>query len=127
MISADTSVLVAYLQGKNLPQTLLLENALLNDELIISKIVICELLSDPKLTKRQIEIINSLPTLEIFKDFYKNAGLNRAKLISKKLKARLADSLIAQNCIDNNIALITLDADFRHFEKYCSLKIVKIN
>lgn len=125
MISADTSVLVAYLQGKTCMQTILLENSLINDELLISPVVISELLSDPKLTKKQIEIINSLPVLKIDKNFWSNAGTNRAKLISKKLKARLADSLIAQNCIDNDIALITLDADFRHFEKYCGLKIIK--
>jgi len=31
--------------------------------------------------------------------------------------------LIAQACIDNDVALITRDADFRHFAKHCGLKL----
>jgi predicted nucleic acid-binding protein len=30
---------------------------------------------------------------------------------------RLADTLIAQSCIDHHVPLITRDVDFRHFAK----------
>jgi len=33
----------------------------------------------------------------------------------------LADTLIAQSCIDYRVPLITRDSDFRHFAKYCGL------
>jgi predicted nucleic acid-binding protein len=44
-------------------------------------------------------------------------------LITKGFKARLADALIAQACIDSDVALITRDRDFRHFAKHCGLKL----
>jgi predicted nucleic acid-binding protein len=44
-------------------------------------------------------------------------------LLARRLRARLADTLIAQSCIDNDVALITRDADFRHFAKYCGLRL----
>lgn len=42
---------------------------------------------------------------------------------SKGLKARLADSLIAASCIENDIALLTLDTDFRHFARAFKLHL----
>ncbi len=60
---------------------------------------------------------------EITKNYWQRAGINRSKLISKKLKARLADTLIAQSCIDHQVPLITRDTDFRHFVKYCGLSL----
>ena len=51
----------------------------------------------------------------------------RAKLISKKLKARFADVLIAQSCIDAGVELICDDLDFRHFVKNFGLIFPIIN
>ena len=39
------------------------------------------------------------------------------------LKAKLADALIAQCCIDADVPLIARDADYRHFERWCGLKL----
>jgi predicted nucleic acid-binding protein len=39
----------------------------------------------------------------------------RRRLLRIALKPRLADTLIAQSCIDHNVALVTRDEDFRHF------------
>lgn len=39
-------------------------------------------------------------------------GVLRATIIRAKLKANLADSLIAQGCIDHDLPLITYDGDF---------------
>ncbi|MFP5246414.1 MAG: PIN domain-containing protein [Thermoanaerobaculia bacterium] len=43
------------------------------------------------------------------------AGALRATLKRQGLRAGVADCLIAQSCIDHDLALITYDADFRHF------------
>jgi predicted nucleic acid-binding protein len=40
----------------------------------------------------------------------------RAKVISAGHKSKVADSLIAQSCIDHDVRLITHDRDFRHYE-----------
>lgn len=121
MIAADTSVLIDYFQGKNNTQTERLDEILAYHSLILPPTVLVEILSDPFLPKKFIEKMLELPILELTENFWQRAGLNRSKLISKKLKARLADTLIAQSCIDHQVPLITRDTDFRHFAKYCGL------
>lgn len=123
MIAADTSVLIDYFQGKNNIQTKKLDEVLASHSLILPPTVIVEILSDPYLPKKFIEKMLELPTLEPTENYWQRAGMNRSKLIAKKLKARLADTLIAQSCIDYKIQLITCDGDFRHFEKYCGLAL----
>jgi predicted nucleic acid-binding protein len=36
-------------------------------------------------------------------------------VIGAGFKAKLADTLIAQSCLDHDVPLITRDGDFRHF------------
>ncbi len=121
MIAADTSVLIDYFQGKENPLTIKLDEILISHSLVLPPPVLVEILSDSFLPKKFIEKIAELPILDPTEDFWSRAGLNRAKLISKKLKARLADTLIAQCCIDYQVPLITNDSGFRHFVKYCGL------
>jgi hypothetical protein len=121
MIAADTSVLIDYFQGKNNIQTEIVDKVFAYHSLVLPPVVLVELLSDPGLPKTFIEKISELPILEPTENFWQRAGVNRSKLIAKKLKARLADTLIAQSCIDYQVPLITCDKDFRHFVKYCGL------
>jgi predicted nucleic acid-binding protein len=51
------------------------------------------------------------------------AGLLRAKLLARKHRARLADTLIAQSCIDHEVRLVTRDADFRRFARLGGLRL----
>ncbi len=123
MIAADTSVLIDYFQGKKNNQTEKLDEILAFHSLVLPPVVLAEVLSDPSLPKKFIEKINELPILDILDDFWYQAGHIRAKLIAHKLKARLADTLIAQSCIEHKVPLLTSDSDFRHFVKYCGLKL----
>lgn len=123
MIAADTSVLIDYFQGKNTILTEKLDEILANHSLTLPPTVLTEILSDPFLPKKFIQIILELPVLELSENYWVKAGINRSKLISKKLKARLADTLIAQSCIDHQIPLITNDQDFRHFVTHCGLEL----
>ena len=120
MIAADTSVLIDYFQGKINQKTKELHELFIHHAVTLPPIVLTEILSDPFLPKKFIERISELPILEITEK-WERAGINRSKLISKKLKARLADTFIAQSCIDYQTPLITTDADFRHFAKHCGL------
>ena len=121
MIAADTSALIDYFQGKSNTKTEIIDNIFTQHLLILPPTVLVEILSDASLPKKFVEKIIELPLLEPTESFWQRAGMNRAKLISKKLKARLADTLIAQSCIDYQVPLITGDVDFRHFAKYCEL------
>lgn len=124
MIAADTSVLIDYFQGKHNSQTEKLDEILNLHSLILPPIVLVEILSDSHLPKKFVEKMLELPVLEPTEHFWQRAGITRSKLISKKLKARLADTLIAQSCIDHEVPLMTNDTDFRHFAKHCGLKLI---
>ncbi len=123
MIAADTSVLIDYFQGKNNTQTDKLDDVLVHHILVLPPTVLVEILSDPFLPTKFIQKIEELPLLELKENYWQRAGLNRSKLISKKLKARLADTLIAQSCIDHQVPLITCDTDFKNFVKHCGLTL----
>lgn len=124
MIAVDTSVLIDYFQGKKNIHTEKCDDILANHSLILPPTVLVEVLSDPSLPKKFLEKMIELPLLEERENFWQRAGINRSKLIAKKLKARLADTLIAQSCIDSNTPLLTKDADFRHFAKHCGLELL---
>jgi predicted nucleic acid-binding protein len=89
--------------------------AILSGEAALPPIVLSEALSSPAVEAGFVEFVLSLPLLKIKEGYWKRAGDLRRNLLSDGYKAKLADALIAQACIDRNIALITHDADFRHF------------
>lgn len=123
MIAVDTSAFIAYLEGKEGQDIQAIDEAIEFNVLLLPPVVLSELLSDPTLSKHVRNNIGALPILHPKPGYWERAGQNRAKLLAKKLKARLADTLIAQSCIDYSIPLITRDNDFRHFQMYCKLKI----
>jgi predicted nucleic acid-binding protein len=78
-------------------------------------VVLTELLSDPRLPARVAALLKGLPMLEVTDGYWERAGILRSEVLSRKLKARLADALIAQSCLDHDVSLVSRDDDFRHF------------
>ena len=124
MIAADSSSLIAFLEGDSGSDIDALDNALSSQVLILPPVVLTEILSDPKLPKHVAKMILSLPMLDILPGYWERAGRIRAKIISKARSVRVADALIAQSCLDYDIPLITRDKDFRHFETFANLKVI---
>ncbi len=75
----------------------------------------CEVLSDPRLSRKVERLLLQIPTLKLEPDFWVRAGRLRARVIGAGRKAKLADTLIAQTCLDHDVPLITRDDDFRVF------------
>ena len=123
MIAVDSSTLIAFIQGDRGSDVQLLDRSIDTNELALPAIVLTEVLSDPQLPEPHSTLIRVLPALDIRDGYWARAAETRAKLLARRLRARLADTLIAQSCIDHGVALITRDADFRHFAKYCGLKL----
>lgn len=123
MIAADTSVLIAYFKGETGSDVDKVAEAIEGKRLLLPPVVQTELLSDPKIAKELEVAISVIPVLEIKGGYWRRAGLSRAKVIAKGYKARVADALIAQSCIDNNIELVSRDKDFKAFSIYCNLKL----
>ncbi|HVT01861.1 MAG TPA: PIN domain-containing protein [Thermoanaerobaculia bacterium] len=118
MIAIDTSSLRRFLAGESGTDVNAVREAIEHGRAMLPPMVLCEVLSDPSLPADLIGDISGLPVLDIHEHYWHRAGLLRAQLIKAKRKAKLADVLIAQSCIDHHLQLITHDRDFRHFSKY---------
>jgi len=61
------------------------------------------LLSAPDLPRALAALLARLPVLETHPGFWTRAGQLRAKLLARKQRARLADTLVAQSCLDHGV------------------------
>ena len=123
MIAADTSAISAFLKSQSGSTSKRVAEALFSGNLVFPPVVVTELLSDPLAGAALDRIVPKVAMLEILDGHWRRAGENRRIVKTRGLKARIADTLIAQSCIDHDVALIALDGDFRHFAKYCGLKL----
>jgi predicted nucleic acid-binding protein len=123
MIAADSSTIIAFIQNDDGPDVQLLDSNLAAGTIVIPPVVLAEVTSDPRLPAKHLELVQSFPVLELLDGYWTRTGLSRARVLSMKLRARLPDALIAQSCIDHDVALIQRDGDFRHFANYCGLKL----
>lgn len=115
MIAIDTSSLTAYWAGHDGPDVEAVEAAFADHHAVLPPVVLSEVLSDPGLGSGPAAVVKALPVLELSTGYWERAGSLRARILSGGRRARLADTLIAQSCIDHQIALITRDRDFRSF------------
>lgn len=124
MIAADTSSLVAFLEGADGADVDLIQSGLDDHQLVLPPVVLTELLSDPGLPASVRSLLTALPQLQVEPGYWERAGLLRAKVIKQRRKARTADALIAQSCLDQSVPLITRDRDFRHFARAVGLALM---
>jgi predicted nucleic acid-binding protein len=118
MIAADTSTLVTYLAGGTGSDVDLLDDAIAARVLVLPPAVLTEILSVPGRADAMADLLAGVPLLDTRSGYWERAGLLRARVLAHGFKARVADALIAQSCIDHDAALITRDRDFRHFVRY---------
>jgi predicted nucleic acid-binding protein len=124
VISAVTSTWIAFLQGDRGEDTDLLDRALADKLIVMAPVVLTELLSDPRLDGSVGRTLAGLPLLEIHNGFWERAGRLRSGVLAQRCKARLADALIAQTCVDHQIRLLTRDRECRAFAEAADLRIV---
>lgn len=124
MIAIDTSSLIAFLRGAEGGDVEAVDRALELKQAVLPPVVLTEILSDPKLDRRAARLIQALPRLEIEPGFWERAAGTRAKIFARRRRAPLADTLIAQSCLDHHAPLITRDADFASFSRYAKLRLI---
>lgn len=123
MIALDTSSILAFLADEDAQDVDAIDIAMRNRQAVLPPPVVAELLSGIGTQRHVAKIILSLPRLTILDEFWERAGELRAKIRGRGLKAKFADVLIAQVCLDHEVALITRDRDFRHFARYAGLRL----
>jgi predicted nucleic acid-binding protein len=124
MVAADTSTWIAFFEIAPGQDTELLERAIRDRQALMIPAVLTELLSDPLLDAADAQTIAEVPIIDLEAGYWHRAGLLRAKVLSKRRKARLADALIAQACLDRNIPLLTRDQDFRALAEVSQLNLI---
>ena len=124
MIAFDTSSLIAFLAGHDGDDVTAVDQALKLELAVLPPTVLTEMLSLPDLEPSVFDLMNSLPLLTTSDGFWRRAADNRRKVLTQGRRARLADTLIAQSCIDHGVPLVTRDSDFGHFADFAALQLV---
>lgn len=124
MLCIDTSSMIAFLEGGSGRDIDWVDHALSEQIGAFSPVTLTELLSDPKLPSSVRKLILDIPLLSLLDGFWERAASLRAKVLARGQKARLADTLIAQTCLDCQAPLITRDHDFKVFHTVAKLKLV---
>ena len=124
MLAADTSSLVAFLEGDEGDDVDLIQSALDHQQLALPPVVLTELLSDPALPRSVRRLLAGLPILQVEPGLWERAGLLRARILKQRRRARVADALIAQACLDQSTPLVTRDRDCRHFANWAGLPLL---
>jgi len=123
LIAADSSSVIAYLQGEISPDTDAIDEALAAQEFALPPPVLVELLSMSAGDPLYSAMLGRSTLLTLTPGYWLRARDTRILVRSMGLKAKLADTLIAQCCIDADVPLIARDIDFRHFAQWCGLKL----
>ncbi len=124
MIAVDTSSWIAFLSGASGADVMLVEQALADRQVAMPPVVLTELRSDSKLPARVSQLIAQVPLLDVLDGYWERAGTLRAKVLRLKRRAPLADALIAQSCLDHEVALVTRDGDFQPFARAGGLRLL---
>ena len=115
IVVVDTSSLQRFLAGVVAHDTGVVSDAIHRQEAYLPAVVVTEALSNRFLAETTVDEILRLPVLKITEGYWMRAGRMRASLGRLKFKAKLADTLIAQACLDHNAPLITHNGDFDNF------------
>jgi predicted nucleic acid-binding protein len=124
LIALDTSSFIAYLSGADGPDVDATDVALQHRQAALPPVVLSELLSDPDVEREVKDLFTRLPLLEVLDGYWHRAGLLRARLLGQGRKARLADTLIAQSCLDHDVELVTRDRDFQPIARMAGLRLL---
>ena len=115
MIAADTSSLIAFFSGTSGTDVDAIQKGFEQSQIALPPVVLSELLSAPNMTSKLAQQLIAIQQLKLAEKYWIRVGELRRTLLKKKQKARLADTMIAQSCIDHDIPLITRDRDFQKF------------
>jgi predicted nucleic acid-binding protein len=123
MIALETSSMIAFLSGATGGDVSAVKSAIALRQAVFPPVVVTELLSDPTLRPDAASFVRAIARLEILDGYWERAGDLRANILRRGLKAHLADTFIAQSCLDHDVPLVTRDQYFRHFARYAGLRL----
>lgn len=129
MIVADTSAWIDYFSGISAAHTDALDDALLNNRVVIGDLIITELLQGFKNDKEYRIVLNLMDSLEYRDMLGKELAIQSARnyrILRKKgvTIRKTIDVMIATFCMENGFMLIHNDRDFDPMQHYLKLKVI---
>ena len=124
MICFDTCVWIAYFGGEESREVELLDYHLKIHAVIMHPVVLAELFSDAEMPEGIRGSLLSLPEIKLLDGFWARVGRLRGQMRAAQMTPKLADTLIAQGCIESNTPLVTRDHGFQRFQRFDSLHLV---
>jgi predicted nucleic acid-binding protein len=125
MIGIDASVAIPWFEGADYPEVRLLGELILNNTAVYPAVVVTEVLSGPKVSSALTAVFPDAVILPIEPGYWIRAGQLRSRIKSLGRRARLADTLVAQACLDADIPLLARDSDFDVFVEVAGLRLVQ--
>ena len=127
MIFVDSSVWIDYFNGENSPEVEKLDSLLGVEPISTGDLILTEVLQGFSSDKDYKTAKNLLTPLTIFNMLDTNIAIKSAdnfRLLRKKgiTVRKTVDTIIATFCIQNKLALLHTDKDFRPFHKHLRLK-----
>ncbi len=92
-------MLIDYFAGATLPEAARLDHELRGKNVVLPPVVVTEILSDPTAGPEVIQAISGVPMLKPLAGYWQRAGRVRARIRMLRLRATLADALIAYHAL----------------------------
>jgi predicted nucleic acid-binding protein len=129
MVIVDSSAWIDYLNNNPNDNTTWLENALGQQEIGLTSLILCEVLQGIRDDRRFHETLRQLLTLSVFEgpgaDVAIRAAENFRLLQRRGITIRSTiDCVIATFCIEEGHQLLHRDGDFDPFEQHLGLRVV---
>jgi hypothetical protein len=129
MVIVDSSVWIDYLNDKLDSNTEWLENAIGQQEIGLTSLILCEVLQGIRHERNFHETHKQLMTFSVFEgpaaELAVSAAQNFRKLQRRGITIRKTiDCVIATFCIEEGHQLLHRDSDFDQFEQHLGLRVV---
>jgi hypothetical protein len=115
---------MAFLAGQRGRDVEVLAQALEQGSTKMVPAVLTELVSIPNIEPADEFAFLTIPLLAVLPGYWHRAGKARSHLFRLGYQPKLADTLIAQMCMDYRALFLTRDRDFTAFRKHLGLKLL---
>lgn len=123
MIGVDTSVVIPWFNGGDYPEVARFDALLRRNQVCIAPVTATELLSGVDAGEIETNLVEAVFWLPMSEGYWERAGALRSKVRRSDRRAKLADALIAQACMDADVPLLTRDGDFKGFAELGGLRL----
>lgn len=123
MIAVDASVAIPWFEGGDYPEVRRMDELMRARQIVFPAVVVTEVLSGPAVGEWVANVLSRSSVLPILEGYWIRAGQLRSRVRAAGRKARLADSLVAQACVDSDLALLARDSDFQAFAELGGLRL----